>query len=59
MICEIITEKHWCGVFFKRKKITYLGIMLSIKARKLEGEYSKLASGAAYPHLIENVGEEL
>lgn len=46
-------------VFFKRKKITYLGIMLSIKARKLEGEYSKLASGAAYPQLIENVGEEL
>lgn len=32
-----------------KKKITYFGIMLSIKARKLEGEHSKLAKGAAYP----------
>lgn len=35
------------GFFLReKKKITYLGIMLSIKARKLEGEYSKLACGA-------------
>lgn len=48
------------GFFLReKKKITYLGIMLSIKARKLEGEYSKLASGAVYPQLIESVGEEL
>lgn len=39
------------GFFFKgeKKKITYFGIMLSIKARKLEGEHSKLAKGVAYP----------
>lgn len=39
------------GFFFLKgkKKITYFGIMLSIKARKLEGEHSKLAKGAAYP----------
>lgn len=33
----------------REKKITYLGIMLYIKANTLEGEYSKWANGIVYP----------
>lgn len=33
----------------KGKKMTYVGILLSIKARKLEGEYSELENGDLYP----------
>lgn len=37
------------GFFVKGKKITYLGIMLSIKAKTLGGKYSKQANGIVYP----------
>lgn len=35
--------------FVKGKKMTYVGIMLSIKSRKLEGEYSELENDDLYP----------
>lgn len=38
------------GDFLPRgKKMTYIGILLSIKARKLAGKYSKLENGGLYP----------
>lgn len=39
----------WDFLLRERKKIMYLGIMLSIKAKKLEVEYSKQANGIVYP----------